>query len=338
MTRDALRTLFHPFEIDAVAMPATDAAVLFLGAEPGFHPPTGFPAAITTVQGFRPSFLRLQREGRKVLPQAEGKGFDAALVLASRPRGESELRVADALDRVRPGGLIMIGGGKDEGIGPLKKSVASLVDVDGHLPKHHGVAFWLARPDDTAGAVASLREGNAGGLVEDRFHAAPGMFSHDRIDPGSRLLAQHLPADIKGAVADFCAGWGYLSSVVAERFPAIASLDLYEADFASLEAARRNLAEAAVPARFFWHDLAAEDVTAKYDVIVMNPPFHTSREADPQLGQGIIRAASKALRRGGRLFLVANRQLPYEKAIAEAFSEQGQLVEDGRFKVLFGRR
>ena len=38
------------------------------------------------------------------------------------------------------------------------------------------------------------------------------MFSHGRIDPGSRLLAEALPADLSGKVADFCAGWGYLSA------------------------------------------------------------------------------------------------------------------------------
>jgi hypothetical protein len=42
------------------------------------------------------------------------------------------------------------------------------------------------------------------------------MFSHDRIDAGSELLASRLPNDFKGDVADFGAGWGYLSVELAE--------------------------------------------------------------------------------------------------------------------------
>ena len=73
------------------------------------------------------------------------------------------------------------------------------------------------------------------------------MFSHDRIDAGSRLLAEHLPDNFKGRAADFGAGWGYLSAVLAERTTGLKAIDLYEADFESLEAARINLA--AIPRR-----------------------------------------------------------------------------------------
>ena len=163
------------------------------------------------------------------------------------------------------------------------------------------------------------------------------MFSHDRIDRGSALLAAHLPAQLAGKVADFCAGWGYLSAELAQRAPAITGLDLYEADFEALEAARGNLA-GRQGTRFFWHDLEAERVTERYDWVVTNPPFHRGRKADPGLGQAIIRAAAAALRPGGRLVLVANRQLPYEAELARSFGAVEQLALDGGFKVLSARR
>ncbi len=332
ITSSATKTLFHPFETDTLPSPAAGASILFLGAEPGFRLPDGFDALILAVQGFRPAFLKLQRQGRKVVPLAEGEGYDMALVLASRHRGESELRVAEALDRVRPGGLIVVAGAKDDGIASLLKRVSALVTVDGKLPKFHGIAFWLTHPRDAADAIAALRSGNPETLVDGRFHVAPGMFSAGGVDRGSQLLADHLPDDIKGAVADFCTGWGFLGSVLAERFPAMTTLDLYEADFAALEAARRNLA--GVPsARFFWHDLVTEAVEGRYDSVVMNPPFHTSRRAEPEIGQAMIGAAAKALKRGGRLFMVANRQLPYEQTLAAAFARHRQLFADGKFKI-----
>ena len=54
----------------------------------------------------------------------------------------------------------------------------------------------------------------------------------------------------------------------------------------------------------------------QYDVIVSNPPFHTQSRADrPDIGRRFIAVAAEALKPGGRLWLVANRHLPYEAVL-----------------------
>ena len=58
------------------------------------------------------------------------------------------------------------------------------------------------------------------------------MFSHDRIDAGSRLLAECLPETAKGAAADFGAGWGYLvGACLRKGRKGLKAIDLYEADY-----------------------------------------------------------------------------------------------------------
>ncbi|RWX68765.1 class I SAM-dependent methyltransferase [Mesorhizobium sp. M4B.F.Ca.ET.089.01.1.1] len=337
MSAEPLKTLFHSYEAEALDLPKEGERVLFLGAEPGFRLPGGFAAALHLVQGFRPHFRALQAAGFHVTPRADGAGFDAALVLAGRHRGQNELRVAEAIERVASGGLILVAGGKEDGIASLRKRVDELVPLDGHLPKHHGVAFWFRRPVDV-GAAAVLRSANPAVVVEGRFHTTPGMFSFDRVDAGSKLLVDSLPGDIRGAVADFCAGWGYVAAEAASRFPGLTGLDLFEADFEALEAAKANLGGTSVEPRFFWTDLLGEPVERRYDAILMNPPFHRGRAAEPEIGAGMIRAAAKALKPGGRLFMVANRQLPYEAVLAAAFSSHAEIARDGMFKVLSGRR
>ncbi|TPI60881.1 class I SAM-dependent methyltransferase [Mesorhizobium sp. B3-1-3] len=336
MAAEPLKTLFYPFEAEALPLPRKDARVLFLGAEPGFRLPAGFEAALHLVQGFRPHFRTLQASGYAVTPRAEGTGFELALVLAGRHRGQNELRIADAIERTVPGGLIAVAGGKEDGIDSLRKRINALASLEGHLPKHHGVAFWFRRTGTEA--AATLRAGNPDLVVDGGFKTAPGMFSFDRVDAGSKLLAAHLPGDLKGNVADFCAGWGYLAAEVTERSPGIFGLDLYEADFEALEAARLNVHAAAVEPRFFWTDLLTETVERRYDAIVMNPPFHSGRAAESGIGAGMIRAASKALRPGGRLFMVANRQLPYEQVLSAAFASHAEIARDGMFKVFSARR
>ena len=337
MSAEPLKTLFHPFEAESVPLPGKGERVLFLEAESGFRPPKGFDAALHLVQGFRPQFRALQASGFNVIPQAEGSGFDTALVLAGRHRGLNELHIAEALERAAPGRLIIVAGGKDDGIASLRKRIDELVPLDGHMPKYHGIAFWFRRPADLE-AAEKLRAANAALLVEGRFRTGPGMFSFDRIDAGSKLLVENLPSDLRGNIADFCAGWGYVAAEVAARSPGLSGLDLYEADFASLEAAKGNIGNTAAEPRFLWIDLLSEAVERRYDAIVMNPPFHRSRAAEPEIGAGMIRAAAKALKPGGRLFMVANRQLPYEPVLAAAFSSHAELAREGMFKIFAARR
>jgi len=337
MKSGPLATLFYPFESGALAAPEA-GHLLFLGAEPGFRLPEGFGAEMNLVQGFRPHFRALKATRHQVTPTPEGAGFDGALVLAGRHRGQNEAWIAEAVERVVPGGLILVAGSSDDGIASLRKRVAKLVDVEASLPKYHGVAFWFRRPGEATSIVDALRPGPI--QVEGRFATAPGMFSHDRIDAASRLLAQCLPESAKGAAADFGAGWGYLSAQLAEHTQGLAAIELYEADYESLEAARRNLAALPQPPAFgfFWHDLVGEKVERRYDLIVMNPPFHQGRAAEPGIGQTMIKAASSALKPGGQLLMVANRGLPYDQVLKGSFKDVRELRNESGFRVFAARK
>lgn len=339
----AAQTLFHPFESGLVEAPPRGARVLFLNAMPGLRR-TGALAAgrdlsIAAVQDFRPLFLALAREGLNPVPRAEGEGFEATLIALGRHRGLNESWLAQALRRTAPGGLILAAGANADGAASLRKRLAGLVELGGHVAKSHGVAFWLACPADAREAAEALEAANPARLPEGGFRSGPGMFSHEAADAGSALLADSLPDDIGGSVADFGAGWGFLSVAVARRARKLVRLDLYEAGFAACEAARENLAALApqAPARVFWHDLLSEKVETRYDTIVMNPPFHRGRAAEPGIGEAMIAAAARALKSGGRLLMVANRQLPYERVLAAAFRSHGESGGDGRFKLLWAR-
>lgn len=338
MSRETLKTLFHPFASGIVEAPRESERVLFLGAEAGFALPEGFAASLSAVQGFRPLYRQLLAQRIDATPEIEGDDYDAALVLCTKHKGENEANIATALSRVTAGGLIVIAGGKEDGIQPLRKRIEGFGLEIEHMPKYHGVAFWFARPEDASEIVEKF--GKAPVRVDGRFTASPGMFSHDRLDAGSQLLVSRLPTDFTGDAADFGAGWGYLSVELAERSPRLARLDLYEASHDALEAARANLAENCpdVPARFFWLDLASEPVKDKYDLIIMNPPFHEGHAAEPSLGQAMIKTAASALRGGGRLMLVANRGLPYEPVLAAHFKESGETCRNARFKVLWAKK
>ncbi|MBO3758497.1 class I SAM-dependent methyltransferase [Ciceribacter sp. L1K22] len=338
MSRETLKTLFHPFLTEVLPMPGKGKRYLFLGAEAGEARPAQFEADIDCIQSQRPQFLKLQSTGARVRPDIAGSDYDGALILAGRHRAENENFVAEAMHRVKPDGWVVIAGSKEDGIQSLRKRLHGLGLQPEHMPKFHGVAVWVKVPSDPQPIAEALSAREV--LVEGLFHTAPGMFSHERIDEGSEMLASRLPTDFDGNAADFGAAWGYLSAMLAARAPRTASIDLFEADYAALEAAKQNMSEGypAMLARFHWHDLVGEPVKSKFDLIMMNPPFHQGRAAEPGLGQAFIRTAAASLRPGGSLMLVANRGLPYEAVLAENFKSHGETCRNARFKLLWGKR
>jgi 16S rRNA (guanine1207-N2)-methyltransferase len=329
-----LQSLIFPFQRSA----RFNGRILCIGLREASAELSRLSGDLTFIQGFRPDYLALESTGYRVLPEICNERFDAALIRLGRHRGQNEQWISEAVQRLAPGSMVVIAGARTEGAASLRKRMAGLVAELQHAAMNHGEVFWFPMPADAEDLARKIRPAPRP-PIDGRFHTAPGMFSSDRIDPGSCLLAMNLPADLAGEVADFCAGWGYLSAVVADRFPAVRQLDLYEADFASLVAAKRNVtAREGLDIRFLWQDLAGEAVVARYDAIVSNPPFHVGRRSDPDLGRTILLRAASALKRGGRLLLVANRHLPYEQVLRDHFSGFRQLAGQGGYKVLEARK
>ncbi|MBM4200982.1 MAG: methyltransferase, partial [Gammaproteobacteria bacterium] len=189
-----------------------------------------------------------------------------------------------------------------------------------------------------------LRAWKAGGELrrnpDTGLYTCPGIFSWKQPDAGSVWLAEGLPGDLAGRGADLGAGYGFLSRAALARSSDITELHLFEAELKALEAARLNLAEGVGrrAVHFHWADVTTGLDIGGLDFVLMNPPFHAGRGALPALGQAFVRAALQALKPGGRLFLVANRHLPYEAEIQNhagdiLISEQAQ-----GFKRIVARR
>ncbi|MAZ25628.1 MAG: MFS transporter, partial [Cytophagaceae bacterium] len=111
---------------------------------------------------------------------------------------------------------------------------------------------------------------------------------------------------------------------------------LVEADRTALDCAERNVTDPR--ASFHWADATSWEPPALLDTVVMNPPFHTGRKADPALGQAFIAAARRMLKPAGQLWLVANRHLPYETALATHFRASEEIAGDSCFKILHASR
>ncbi|MFT3897767.1 MAG: class I SAM-dependent methyltransferase [Thermomonas sp.] len=338
---NALDALLQPFAEGALRWPEHGA--LFLRAREGAALHAVGAHGFAATQPFKPEAEKLERIGVELLDEdaLPDHAFPLVLVLPPRQREEARALLAKACAACAQDGVVVAAVANDEG---AKSREADLKQLAGALvvrSKHHCRVFHTmpgAKFDD--GLVDAWKAQDAprpiasGDVPAGTFLTRPGVFAWDRVDAASKLLASHLPADLHGRVADFGAGWGYLSLQVLARCPRVASLDLYEADARSLALAEGNLVDARVPAHFHWQDVAS-GVPGRFDAIVCNPPFHAlGRGERPDIGRAFIASAANALQPGGALWLVANRYLPYEDALADGFASVRIVAQQGGFKIV----
>ena len=312
-----------PFEQGFVDMPAGDILVIRPVDTLGLDI---FPTPVLE-QGFKPLQASLTQSGYSVTPRADGQ-FKLALVHLTRSKAESLGNIARAARNTD--GPVVVNGAKTDGIESVLKQLKKVVTIGGVISKSHGKVFWFQGgelPDWEA--AAELRTNS------DGFVTAAGMFSSERIDQGSARLLPHL-TELKGKGADLGAGWGWLSRQVL-NLPEVSALDLFEADFNALEAAKLNATDGR--ARFHWSDVTTLlKPREPYDFVVSNPPFHQTRKADPDIGKAFIKTAAAMLKPAGRFLMVANRQLPYEATLEQYFKRWATLEQDGQFKVFEATR
>lgn len=284
---------------------------------------------------WRPDHEALAAAGIAVLPALppDAGMFDVVLVRLGRQRQRSLARIAEAVRHAASDGVVIVAGENELGAASYAKPLAGAT----RFSRHHGRAFAFGRGDAPPAALLAAWE-TAAAMRAHPTHGhvtAPGLFAWDRIDAGSALLARSLPADLSGVIADLGAAWGYLSRELLDGRDAVERIDLYEADWLALEAARANLQGRR--ADFHWHDATRRLPVSGYDAVVTNPPFHASRRAEPAIGQAFIRTAATALRPGGRLWLVANRHLPYEATLEACFERLEVVAQAEGYKVLCAR-
>ena len=283
------------------------------------------PDRVVAVQGFRPDHDALAARGLTVLPEVPEGPFTMALVCLPRARDAARGMIAAAAARVADGGSVVVDGQKTDGVDALYREVRALVPgVSDALAKAHGKLFAFPATKVLAGWATSPRQ------IAEGFTTLPGMFSANGPDAGSALLAAALPPHLKGRGVDLGAGWGYLSRAALGRAD-VASLDLVEGDWDALACAKVNISDPR--ATFHWADATTFRPTRPAHWVVCNPPFHAGREADPATGIAFLGAAARMLVPDGALWLVANRHLPYDRALAALFREVQDLPGTGAYRL-----
>lgn len=269
--------------------------------------------------------------------------FDVVLVNSAF---QSNSRALTALlhaagNALRVGGRMYVVGAKAQGITAIKTRLGELFGSVNTLGFRKGVHVLVAvRSETWAAATPAVSEQIEVSLcgVSLRVLLHEGVFARGALDDGSRMLIEALDVRASDVALDLGCGSGIIGMVMA-RLVTDGHVTLVDSDTVAVGLAQKNLQLNGITnAEVRAGDGYAAVPGALFDLIATNPPFHLGRQQTSEIALGFIAGALGALKPGGRLYVVANRFLPYEREMAAVFGEVREIAGDSRYKVLFAIR
>jgi 16S rRNA (guanine1207-N2)-methyltransferase len=273
------------------------------------------------------------------------------LVLSHLPRGRAvqEELIHGAAWALRPGGCFYFVAHKRSGVKGAISYARELFEQCNVVRQKKGYHVTMAvKPAQSNAAYPTTAAVPADSYIaravtlddaETTLVSKPGVFAWDRLDDGAAALMSAMEIEARDYVLDLGCGTG-LVGLAAARRATEGQVVLVDADVRAVESARRTLAangvangetllsdcgSAVLDRRFAKH---------RFDAVVTNPPFHQGVGVDYEVACQFVRDAARALRRGGCLFLVANRFLRYGDLIQETFGNVAAAYADNRYHVL----
>jgi 16S rRNA (guanine1207-N2)-methyltransferase len=254
-----------------------------------------------------------------------------------RARREFELLLHMAAGALRPGGRLLVYGANDEGVKSVSRRLDPLFErpvtlaTGGHA---RVIAAWRVSEGPHAKCAlsdwVSRIEVDIVGRVRP-WVSYPGVFAHGRVDEGTALLLEHLPAIAPEArVLDYGAGTGVLAAGALERCPT-ARVTALEPDGLAAAAAAENVPEARIRIGRGWDALAE---AGEWDLIVANPPYHRGKAETLAEIEAFLSGVPTHLSRTGTMRCVVQRRLPFEERAQAAGLKKIRVVADrGPYRV-----
>ncbi len=174
----------------------------------------------------------------------------------------------------------------------------------------------------------------------------PGVFSSDRFDLGSRLIAAEIPTRAEGfgvarEIVDLGCGNGVLGIIALRAFEE-ATVHFLDDSRTAVETARRNVAANAAAmsdrAAFTCANVFGDDWSAPIDLVLCNPPFHHTKAMSDEVAWQMFVQSHRHLAPGGEIWVVGNRHLGYHAKLTKVFGNVRQLSAHPKFVVLAATR
>jgi 16S rRNA (guanine1207-N2)-methyltransferase len=282
---------------------------------------------------------------------AQPDSYDVALMPLPKGRDLGRLYLAHALKVLRPGGRLYLAGANAGGVKSAIKDADQLFGsavVLGYKAGHRlavcvrpsSCSAKLPESFDVPGVrpgsyrLLQLEVGGQSYTLQTR----PGVFSWQGLDPGTALLLDALRVSPDERFLDLGCGYGIIGIHLARLAPCGSGI-LLDNDYLACDCAERNLAANGVSnAEVALGDGVAALPGQHFSLIATNPPFHSGREQSLETAQAFVLESYAALVPHGKLYLVANRFLPYEGLLRQTFHKVTAVVQTSRYQVFRAER
>lgn len=276
-------------------------------------------------------------EVRAGLPWDLPAGTVSSLALVP-PADRGNARVLAEIDAavraLRPDGVLWIALNKDQGAKRYHSVVTQAFQETKVRARQRGWRLLEARnPFDRQSEGELWQQYQADGVL---LESLPGVYSGKRLDPGTALLLAEAPwSNLAGQrVLDLGCGTGVVALRAAEAGADVVAAD---DDLAAVQSSERNSQRLGLALDVRHSDVDSALKGERFDFVLTNPPFHVGRGVRLEVPEAFLAAAHSLLVPGGELWLVANRDLPYERRLAD-WSSLKRVADYGGFKVLRATR
>ena len=259
------------------------------------------------------SFLALHKEGRLLLAGPSRQGAKAVIKDAQRLFGNATI----------------LGYRSHQRVAHCQKNTAVLKS----LPKE------FQSPGIAPGFVNKLTIDLPLGSLQ--LQTSPGIFSWKKIDQGSALLLEHMEIEPNSVVWDVGCGYGILGLAAAlkgAKQVLMSDINTLAVDYAQKNARNNNLADNCLIFPASGLNLPySVSAPSQVDLVLSNPAFHQGRQVDKSMADQIIHESTSLLKSNGRVLIVANRFLNYDKSMHSCFKSVSTIVKNNHYHVIEGR-
>lgn len=330
-----MKELLYQSGLDALKDSAGRAAAINARADSILKNISNRCTSLTLLQHFKPEHDALLRLELPCSSKLEGE-YELILLIPSKNKQQTLGWMAEAMINLVNGGKLIVCCANKHGARSYENALKELAGNIDSTSKFKCRLFSAQKSHalDIESARVWVAEARPQKIESHGLISQPGLFSWDRPDIGSQLLLEQLPDTLHGKGMDLGCGYGFLSTQLLKSSPGIETLHLVEADRLALHCAGQNTRPWQEMLESHWLDALADPLPLKLDWIVCNPPFHTGQDQDISLGQTIIANGCKSLKPGGRLFMVANRKLPYEAVLDRMLMRHQIVTQEQGFKII----
>lgn len=164
------------------------------------------------------------------------------------------------------------------------------------------------------------------------------VFAREKLDIGARLFIQNLPESTNDkTVIDLGCGNGVVGLSLLEKNlkTHLTFTDESHMAVASAKAnVQKNFPESEAVCQFKVNDCLTDIEPQSVDVILCNPPFHQQNATTDHIAWQMFKDSYRALRKGGELRIVGNRQLGYHIKLQRIFGNEKLIASNDKFVIL----